>query len=258
MRKITWIITSAVLVVLILLLYNIVSADTTNSIPVQPALDEAPAARHFDIKKCVVKTNSADTPYLFHPAMYLDSANISRLQFIMADLQSLDTLTNDPNFNRRTLSGVLTSYLSVRTQLESYQPDSLLRLLQWAEQFQYAALIDPKSRIFYNSVYGFWFTFIADKLTSFSNQQPSLKYDFKFKYLVTRCKEQNYTMGIKVTSWEKFVENILYSNWGHLINATWNQTTWFMKIAFLLAGGIFLMGLYNLFKLILNRLIIKK
>ena len=260
MRKIVWILLPLVILIVGLIMYKVVSADTTNNIPTHLLHEEEPAMAAFDVAGCLVKTGSADTPYQFQSVLYLDSAHFTRALYIRNDLLRLDSLTHDESFNRKTLSAVLTNELTSRTreQYKVYQPDSLLRLLQWAEQFQYYAAMDPHSRIFYKSVYSYWLNFIADKLITASVEQPSLKYDFKFKYLMTRCREQQYTMGVKVTSLEKFLENIIYSKWGHLLSATWNQTTWLMKFGFLIIAGIFLFGLYSIIKPIINRKIVKQ
>ena len=202
----------------------------------------------FDVSQLVAGVDKKDLLHSFPYDRYLDSANIWDINAVRHDLAVLDSVTGDPDMNRRTLSNALTRELGERERrnLTSYQPDSLLRLIQWAEQFGYYSQYDANSDLFYESVYQYWFDLVANHLTEYSNRQPVLRHDFKFKYLVARCYEKKFATAVKITDFEKFVDNILYSHWGHLINATWTQASWSLKGLGLLFFALTLFGAYAL------------
>jgi hypothetical protein len=257
MKKVsTWIIV-ALTSLLLFFFWKIVETNTN---------DDIPQVREYSdrmIKICdwplVDSINPDDLPNRFPYKEYLDSCNTWNILSIKNDLACLDTLFENKNNNRRTLSIALTSKLSPRFDkyLQKYQPDSLLVLLQWAEKFKTYAEADQDNKIFYESIYNYWTDTISHILSRTGTKTSSIKYNFKFKYLQTRCIEQRVSPAIKKTSFEKAYENLIYNKWGHLINASWNQTSVIQKIVFLLAVVIFLIGLFYSAQIII-RFISKK
>ncbi len=148
--------------------------------------------------------------------------------------------------SQQILATTLTDSLQKRLAnvYNKYQPDSLIYLMQWAERFQYYAEIDNKNKILFKVVYDYWMNFISDKLTGFSKETPSLKYAFKFKFLVAKCSERKYNIGLKVTATEKVIDNLVRSKWGHLFDASWNQASLLQKILLSLLVITFLYGIY--------------
>ncbi|WP_431213564.1 hypothetical protein ACQ86N_01165 [Puia sp. P3] len=132
----------------------------------------------------------------------------------------------------------------------SAELDSLLKIVQWAEQFRVLSLAEPRDRLFYVSVYDFWMDHVAAMLVQLSAQEPSMRHSFKFRYLVARCEENSYIVAAKVGSAEKFADNIRYGNWVHLFRATWYQSVWWMKLCFLLLFVFIGMGMASLGRLL--------
>jgi hypothetical protein len=116
--------------------------------------------------------------------------------------------------------------------------------MQWAEKFQYYAEVDNQNKILFKVVYDYWLNFISDKLTNYSKENSDIKCEFKFKFLVAKCSERKYNIGVKVTSTEKVIDNLVRSKWGHLFDASWNQATLLQKIILLLFVIIFFYGFY--------------
>jgi len=233
------------LVILGVIVKKVTGAKLSESIP-QPEIGR-PAAP-VDMDRCLYK--SADSSWNWSFDDYLDQVRSPSVSDVRYALAEMDRISRDTIFNRRKLSETLTRYRQKRMagSLERYQPDSLLSFIQWAEQFQFYAAFDEGNQIFYRSVFSYWMNTVGDKLAAFSQQSPELRHDLKFKYLVMRCKEKHYTIGVKVTSFDKFVENILYSNYGHLVHATWNQSSRALKSVFLLLFILLVMGSFSAMK----------
>lgn len=187
----------------------------------------------------VSKMHNADLINQFPYDLYLDSADYWNINDIKKDISCLDQHF-DSSQNRVTISTALTNKLvpRLRNYFDSYKPDSLIVLLQWAEKFKSYAELEPINQLLYESIYDFWMDTLSNRITFFSNEKPSRKFDFKFRYLRTRCVEQRVSPSEKTSSEEKVFDNFIYSRWGHLFNASWNQTSLTQKVIFFLFIGL--------------------
>lgn len=138
----------------------------------------------------------------------------------------------------------------ISTLFKTYQPDSLLLLLEWAERFRGYAEAAPQHALAYSSVYHFWMQQIATALDRFGNEDPSRKVRFKFRYLAERCGRNEFYINIKETRIEKFRKNLLAGNWSHLIGASWHDASGMLKAFFvffpLLTAIAYLQWIYSL------------
>jgi len=252
MKKISTWISILLTIGLVAIVFLIVRADTGDNIPQQRDYGYNSKFKLADhLTSNSIRNRDIDIINNFPYKTYLDSANFHSIRAINNDVQTLDSLNAlDKRENRRVFSRLLTTELSPRNTayFVTYCPDSLLVLIQWAEKFQNYAELDPDNELLYQSVYHYWMDSIANTLQNFSEEMPSRKYDFKFKYLSTRCKEQRMSIGTKITSAEKGINNLIYGKWGHFINATWNQTSLLQKMLFLLIGSITLYGYFCIIK----------
>jgi hypothetical protein len=139
------------------------------------------------------------------------------------------------NENSRIISIAFTDSLLEKEKniFLTYDPDYLINLLQWTESFRYAPLMDEENEILYASIFDFWLNQITSNLDKYSSESVNIKYDFKYRYIESKCTEYGFTFGTKVSSLEKVIYNIVDSNWAHLFDASWNQSTILQKILFL-------------------------
>lgn len=250
MKKITVLLGLLCVGMLILLFIQVVNADTSSSMPQLEPVSEQTTFR----LETYIAPGTENIYETFPYRQYLDSANIRSIGAIKNDLQLLDSLTHQPGSNRQTLSHALTEIRGrqMAPQLTGYHPDALLSLIQWAEPFYYYAQLDPVNDLFYQSIYTYWLSFVTDKLAESSRQQSSLRNDFRFQYLVARCNEKKFSTAVKIPSYQKVLENVLYSNYGHLINATWNQSSWLLKAGLLFIGLVFITGMGTIVSFIIK------
>jgi hypothetical protein len=253
-RFLTWL---PLLLVVIIVLYLFIRTDYDNQLPQR---NNASNRSNFNLapRFAVIPEDrlAADFPY----KAYLDSANYQSLQAIRTDLALMDTLYKDDSKCREVLSETLTNRLKEKVDpaLQQYRPDSLLQLVQWAERFQNYAEADRPNAVFHKSIATFWLTYVSNKLAAYAKNKSSLKYDFKYKYLVGRCYELKYSTPVIVTKMEKVINNLIGSKWGHLTDASWNQASWLQKIVFLILVLITLYAYYLLIKKITSRIMKKK
>lgn len=190
----------------------------------------------FELKNRLNSIKKENLGMTFPWKDYLDSTNIDDVLIIKKDLAVLDSFTKSPSTNRQMLSDVLTNKLNELTaaRYQQYNADTLLQLVQWAEDFKGYANLDPDNDIFYESICSYWLSFVTNKLAEFSKLNRQIKYSFKYKYLVARCHEYKFTTPVKVSKTEKVAENFTNGKWAHLTDAAWNQTTVWQKLIFLI------------------------
>lgn len=237
------VITGLVVLLIIILFFFLGKANNNSYIPEQKYVDEN---CNFNLQSKIAYATQQNIINSFPYEEYLTPSNIQNITCIKSSLIILDSITKDPTISQQILFATLTDSLAQKNYLiyNTYKPDSLIRLMQWVEKFQYYAEIDEKNKLLFRAIYDYWLTFISDKLTNYVKENPAIKFEFKFKFLVAKCSERRYNIGVKVTSTEKVIDNIIRSKWGHLFDASWNQASILQKTLFALLLIIFLYGIY--------------
>ena len=182
----------------------------------------------------------------FPTKSFLDSGNYKNVECLINTLNTLDTLTKDSNISQQILFSILSDSLFQRDSnlYTHYNLDNLVRQMQWVEKLQSYAEIDSRHRNFFKVLYGYWMDSISNRLDQYSKDSTSIKYAFKYKFLIAKFHERQYNVGVKVTPIEKVIDNLVRSQWGHLFDASWNQSTKLMKGIFIFFIFVFFYGIY--------------
>jgi hypothetical protein len=190
--------------------------------------------------------------------IYIKERNRFSIDKIGKDLNKLDSLFPSSFMeNRQVLSTCFTDslYALDSTIFLNFDPDKFILLLQWVEQFKSYSLYDPTNDILYGSIHNYWMSNLVNSLSKMSRNSFNLKFNFKFRFLEAKCYEQGYSLGsgVRVSSLEKVIYNIVDSSWAHLFNSVWNQTNLIQKILFV----IFFLIHFYIYLLFFNKIYIK-
>jgi hypothetical protein len=193
-------------------------------------------------------TNLVDSfPY----EIYLDSADRCDVTSISNDLISMDSVyPENKNLSREIISIALTNKLEERLKpsFETYNPDSLILLVQWAEKFNHYKEFDSDNAKLYRVVYKHWIQFVANNLRDCYDREPKHKYDFKFQYLTSICQSKNLTPPIGNTAFEKVIYHLINKNYAYLFRKFWYDTGFFYKLIGFVFLGLSCYGYYLVFK----------
>ena len=183
--------------------------------------------------------------------VYLDSANIFNIKNVLNDLALLDEFTQDSALNRDLFTRLLTEKLGdkIGNSLILYNPDSLIYLLQWADGFYHFQKIDSKNERFYRRVNRYWFNFISNKLGQFSETNPNIKYDIKFKYMVELCRARMFNPPIGNSNSEKVLNYFIEGKYSYLFQRLWFGTNIFFKLIILIGICFCFYSLYCIYKI---------
>lgn len=159
--------------------------------------------------------------------------------------------------NRQLISVALTDSLfehyNRQGHFKTFNPDFLTHLFQWAEKFNSYSEIEQSNSLLYGSIYNYWGSKISNHLGTLSQTNTSLKYQYKFRFLQSRCDEKRFSVSAKVGQVEKVAYNLISHQWSHLLNASWNQASYIQLIVFFVFGVITVYGYFLIIKKILKR-----
>lgn len=158
--------------------------------------------------------------------VYVQKIDFTNFHILDAHLVELDTITKNSFLTQSILSVALTSKL---TQLNSTDLDTLHSVLQWSDQFQEYSLQQTNYQGFYQSIQSYWYNQVANTLTEMSKQNSDIKFRFKYRYLIQRCKEKGFIIGGKVSKTEKIVIYFVEQKWSYLFYRFWNGTSLLFK-----------------------------
>lgn len=184
---------------------------------------------------------------------YLDYDNYKSLFRLSKDINLCNLIFQNEIECNNTFINLLTDTLK---ELH-FNSDSIIALekiaqhLQWVNGFKYYSKMFPENNTIQLSVYDYWMNNIANYLTIYSQKHKSAKLNNLFSYLVNQCEENSYNVSVKVTSIDKVIYNFTHNYFGHLINASWVQSSLYLKLILVL---VFLITIfcysYSFFKLL--------
>jgi len=200
---------------------------------------------------------SAELTVRFPYADYANGIDIDNSRCVLTQYLAMDSSRPDAKdvVLQVFFTAVTDSLLSLRNlHLKTYSPDTALAVLGWAERCFENVRIDSHGEVLWSGVSDYWFNHLARCLTEQQAEEKDLKYDFRFRYLSQRLAERGYNVNMRDSKVEKFKENMVAGNWTHLISATWNDSGFPLRAAFLLIGLVFMTGVSTVVSLAVNLL----
>lgn len=205
-------------------------------------------ASYFDFSN-YLNANNKNEVFKFPTRQILDSVNFTNINELNKILEAIES-TKDRNLKNQ-LFATLTDSLVIQTNtyFVDYKPDSLLGIIQWAEQYKQYAKTDKTNKSIFMGLYDYWMQYSVNKLNDYNLKSNTLKYAYKFKYLKTRCNEQNYGTNVGFTTTEKVLNNVIDKDWAYLLNRFCIATSVSFKIIFYFFIFLTLYGYYCIFTL---------
>jgi hypothetical protein len=243
-----------ILVVLILgfISFKIISIDNSSVIPEEKQCVQKP---YFNLKNHIDSLNTGNLKADFPYEIYLDSANYCDIASIHKHLEILNTLNRDAKENKKILVKALTEKLEekIGSRFNTYQPDSIILMLNWVNKFQYYKDIDTNNLKLYRMVHRHWYNYFANKLSQYNDSDANLKYEFKFKYLLAMCQSKNYPPDIRNSSITKIIDNVVNNKWAYLFKRFWDGTGFLVKLLLSAAILFTFYSYYCVYKLHFNK-----
>ncbi|MEQ1747514.1 MAG: hypothetical protein ABMA02_18940 [Saprospiraceae bacterium] len=224
LQKLAWGLAAAAAVLVAVVAVAAVVTDFDSNIASRPPCD--PHGKPYPA--------STEVGSRFSEEAFLRSSGWCSPAGILQTLKTLDTANPDSaRQNRDRLILTLTEKLEQRIApaLATYHPDTLIQLLHWASRLHDCKdiLASSDARVF-RIVSRHWLSEISNRLGGFLEKKSSLKYGFKFKYMVGVCQSRGFFPPIGNSNLEKFVINLSEKKYGYLFHRLWNSTGWAFKL----------------------------
>jgi len=248
-RALTSVIYLSFFALVIVLVYYISNIDCSSNFAINSNCE---INRVYDISSHIKKLSAINIHKEFPYDIYLDSSNYNNVEQLLHDISTLDSfIPLNHEINLEVLSTALTDKLNERykNRFHEYSPDSILLIIQWAEKFHSYANIDRSNARLYESIYDNWIEFAIQRLDEYYYTDNSIKYNFKYKYLLERCRENKFNGSVGFTRFEKVINNIIEKKWRYLLNRFWIGTTIYCKLFAVIIIGLTTYSYYCIFKL---------
>lgn len=221
--------------------YVIKGIDYNSKIPVKVDCSKLDAT--FDFDSALRALDLTKIKELFPYDSYLESGAYCDAAAIGNSLEKLNSINpNHERANRSALIHALTNKLEARIsdRFDHFNPDSLIILLQWVDEFKTYEKVQPEHSALYGIVYTHWMGFITNQLGKHFECQPAIKFNFKFNYLQSNCQARRFAPAVGMSNLEKVVKYTLGEEYDYLLNRFWNGTGIFTKSVFALLLFIFI------------------
>lgn len=214
-------------------LYTAITANYNHSIPEEKGCE---GKKHsFDLASAVSTLNLKKIKQTFPYDKYLESGKYCDAASIGQDLATLNTLIPDQeDSNREIFIDALTNKLEEKTssRFDNLNLDSLIIVSQWVDEFKTYERTSPNDGALYGIVYEHWMNFITNQLSTYYEKKPSIRFNFKFKFLQSICESKKYSPSVGKSKLQKVVEYSLEQEGDYLFNRFWHGTNFLIKLAF--------------------------
>ena len=184
-------------------------------------------------------------------ARFISCASLCDLDKIRKDLHSLDSVFNNTAQGRDIYISLLTDHLLSKVEMSGVQSniDSLTALSQWVNRFDYVKDADLVNGKTYKIVYRFWMNYISNQVGRLAEENPDIKYKFKFRYLSAFCQSKKYYPPIGNTKIEKLSNYLTENQFGYILNRLWFGTSSLIKVVILALIVVTPYGYFCIFRI---------
>ncbi|MCP4521976.1 MAG: hypothetical protein GY827_09860 [Cytophagales bacterium] len=193
--------------------------------------------QNYQEERLDISALSYDTNDVYNSFPYkefLQKINHADVRAISKYEEELTQRAGNPFVSQSVLSQALTNKLHLERTRDL---DTLNAILVWADKYKVNEANSSSNALMYKSIHSHWYNYVANHLDELSKEKSSIKYDFKFRYLIRKCNENKFEVMGETSKIEKVVTNVIDQRWSYLFYRFWSSTSWkFKAILFSVAG----------------------
>jgi hypothetical protein len=199
---------------------------------------------HIPVSELLVSENSTYVLDSIGAEKYIFNAALCDIPVMRKDIHALDSLFGESKTGRDTYIDLLTTQLLKRVESGTsvHNIDSLTALAQWVVRLDCLKETDPEYGRVFKVVYRYWMNYISNKLGQYFEEDNSIKYNFKFRYLCALCQSKKFSPPVGNSKMEKLTQYLTENQWVYIFNRFWYGTGVSAK---LLAITVALLTLYG-------------
>lgn len=207
----------------------------------------------FSLDSLLSHSNSKTIEENISISAYLEGIDIFNIKILKSNISKLLQLKNTDTIGvyKFFTKSIYQIYLK-KNILKSFQPQELLARVNFAEKLKTISETDSESSLYMSPISDMYFQSVVEDLERFQAEKTDLVNNFDYQYLVQRCLENQYLPNRKEKNLDKLVKTYIESDYFHLINTTFNKTSFPQKIFIFVFASIWINGLYFSTKLLIN------
>ncbi|MFZ9942085.1 MAG: hypothetical protein ACO3O0_00600 [Bacteroidia bacterium] len=184
----------------------------------------------------------------FPYAAYQSSSNWRTLQTFTADVAQLDAMGIDSNNIDYVVSEALTTRLTFWSN--TIEMDSLLLLMNWAEELKHYSKANGKHAILYQAIGDYWIGEVDRRLSIIASIDPYASLNGRYAYLRTKICQHSGGCGDRLANSAKVIQYLTEGKWSYVARKLWSRTGLMLKIGLLASIMITILAYIALFKVI--------
>jgi len=213
-----------------------------------------PERSDYTVLQAIENCDSSNILNNFNYNQYLKNGNYCDFKSLEKDFNLIDSIYRDPLSITETLfyTALADSMIAMdNKELLAYNPEYLLYKIGWVKRFVFYAECAPKRKYLYVGIYDKWIQEITDRLEHYISLDNNIKYEAKFKAIVTICQQEGYTIPLGMSSTDKIADYLVEGRYAYIWNRFWYSTGFFTKlIAFIIVIFISFSCTFTLFKIL--------
>tara|TARA_B110000046_G_scaffold185004_1_gene225194 strand:- start:4069 stop:4857 length:789 start_codon:yes stop_codon:yes gene_type:complete len=196
-------------------------------------LDECEEYSGFDLNNLLLNIDSIDIQKKFPYHKYVKESNYCNINNLTSHINTLDTLYgNHWDLTMKILLVTLTDTLKSieTTKLEKFNPQYLINKIEWAKKMKSYGECLIESRFLFAVIHEYWMSEVNSKLYYYYSKNPNLKYDYRFKYLVSNLSAEKYAVSFGFSKLEKLINYSIEGRFMYIWNRIYKGTNWIVKL----------------------------
>ena len=195
-------------------------------------LDECEPYSEFNLLQEIKNIDSLEIVDKFPYRKYIEESGYCDINNISKHIIILDSNYNNHfDISMNTLLVALTDSLKEykSKELSEFNPQFLINKIEWAKKMKHYGECYPNNKFLFDVTYEFWMSEISSLMYKYNGDNSILRYDFRYKYLVTCLSMEKYFVSFGFSKKEKMINYLTEGRYMYIWNRIYKSTSLLTK-----------------------------
>jgi len=196
-------------------------------------LEECEPYSEFNLLKEIKNIDSSEIVKKFPYKKYIEESGYCDVNNISNHIMILDSNYNNHwDISMNTLLVALTDSLKEykSEELSKFNPQFLINKIEWAKKMKRYGDCYPNNKFLFYVTYEFWMSQISSLMYKYNGDNSKLRYDFRYKYLVTCLSMEKYFVSFGFSKKEKMINYLTEGRYMYIWNRIYKSTSLLTKL----------------------------
>ena len=195
-------------------------------------LDECEPYSEFNLLKEIKNIDSSEIVDKFPYRKYIEESGYCDINNISKHIIILDSNYNNHwDISMNTLLVAVTDSLKEykSKELSEFNPQFLINKIEWAKKMKRYGECYPNNKFLFEVTYEFWMSEISSLMYKYNGQDSKIRYDFRYKYLVTCLSMDKYYVSFGYSKKQKIIKYLTEGRYMYIWNRIYKSTSLLTK-----------------------------